>query len=133
MYNFKKDWHTCTSRLADVVLKRDTMTCHFKEINGEFESAINEEWDAQHNKGSKKKDAEEGRKAKTAPPGKRKLAKFNKYEINMETMESLLHKGWITKIRLDPLNNIFSSSLDGMIHIHKIDDLKYKNLTFNLH
>jgi len=50
MYNFKKDFHTCTSRLADVILKRDTMQCHFKEIHGEFETAINQEWEAQHSK-----------------------------------------------------------------------------------
>ena len=40
-YDFKANFHTCVSRLADVILKRDTMQCHLKEIHGEFETAIN--------------------------------------------------------------------------------------------
>lgn len=44
------------------------------------------------------------------------------------------HKGWITKIKFYPdLNYVFSSSLDGLIHIHDIERLSYKNKTFNLH
>ena len=44
------------------------------------------------------------------------------------------HKGWITKIKFYPdLNYVFSSSLDGLIHIHDIERLAYKNKTFNLH
>jgi len=135
MYNFKKDFHTCTSRLADVVLKRETMSCHLKEIHGEFEATINEEWEKAHSKKSKKKDGEEGKEGKKVGIGaKKKVVKFNKYERNMECLETLFHKGWITKIKYyEDLCNIVSSSLDGMIHIHKIENLKYKNLTFNLH
>ena len=44
------------------------------------------------------------------------------------------HRGWITKIKYYPdLNYLFSSSLDGFIHVHDIDRLAYKNKTFNLH
>jgi hypothetical protein len=42
--------------------------------------------------------------------------------------------GWITKVKYyQDLNYVFSSSLDGLIHIHDIDKLVYKNKTFNLH
>lgn len=45
-----------------------------------------------------------------------------------------MHKGWITKIKYYPdLNYVFSSSLDGLIHIHDIDKLQFKNKSFNLH
>ena len=65
---------------------------------------------------------------------KTKLIKYKKFEEGYETREMLFHKGWITKIKFyEDLNYIVSSSLDGMIHIHKIDDLSYKGLTFNLH
>ena len=66
--------------------------------------------------------------------GNKKLIKYKKQEWGIETIEMLFHKGWITKIKFyDDLNYIVSSSLDGMIHIHKIDNLDYKGLTFNLH
>jgi WD40 repeat protein len=44
-----------------------------------------------------------------------------------------IHKGWITKIKYYPdLNYVVSSSLDGFIHIHDIDNLNYRdNKTFN--
>ena len=62
------------------------------------------------------------------------MVKYKKQEWGIETIEMLFHKGWITKIKFyDDLNYIVSSSLDGMIHIHKIDNLDYKGLTFNLH
>lgn len=48
--------------------------------------------------------------------------------------QSQCHKGWITKIRyFDELFGLMSSSLDGFIHIHSIDDLSYLEKTFNLH
>ena len=45
------------------------------------------------------------------------------------------HKSWVTKIKYYPdIQYVMSSSLDGCIHIHDIDELKYKEgKTFNLH
>ena len=128
-----------TSPYADAIQflenNKNLMTCHLKEIHGEFEKTIYDEWEAQHSKKGKKKDAEAGKDGKkTGVAGKKKVVKFNKYQKNMECLETLFHKGWITKIKYyEDLCNIVSSSLDGMIHIHKIENLKYKNLTFNLH
>ena len=65
-----------------------------------------------------------------AHPGIRDQARaFSKH------IEKLIHKGWITKIKYySDLNYVISSSLDGMIHIHDIENLEYKdNKTFNIH
>jgi WD40 repeat protein len=60
---------------------------------------------------------------------------FDKVQRGVKHIEKLIHKGWITKIKFYPdLNYVISSSLDGMIHIHDIDNLTYKdNKTFNIH
>jgi WD40 repeat protein len=60
---------------------------------------------------------------------------FEKIEKGIYSIEKQIHKGWITKIKFYPdLNYIVTSSLDGFIHIHDIEDLSYKeNKTFNLH
>ena len=60
---------------------------------------------------------------------------YQRKEHGLYYIEKQIHKGWITKIKFYPdLNYIISSSLDGFIHIHDIEDLSYKeNKTFNLH
>lgn len=60
---------------------------------------------------------------------------FEKVEEGVKHIEKLIHKGWITKIKYySDLNYVISSSLDGMIHIHDIENLEYKdNKTFNIH
>jgi WD40 repeat protein len=60
---------------------------------------------------------------------------FDKIQDHVIHIEKLIHKGWITKIKYYPdLNYVISSSLDGMIHIHDIENLVYKeNKTFNIH
>jgi WD40 repeat protein len=67
--------------------------------------------------------------------GKKKPVTYEKKEHGLQIIEKQIHKGWITKIKFYPdLNYIVSSSLDGFIHIHDIEDLSYKeNKTFNLH
>jgi WD40 repeat protein len=66
---------------------------------------------------------------------KKKVITFDKKEKGIQIIEKQIHKGWITKIKFyADLNYIVSSSLDGFIHIHDIEDLSYKeNKTFNLH
>lgn len=66
---------------------------------------------------------------------KKKPIGYDKIEKGIQIIEKQIHKGWITKIKFYPdLNYIVSSSLDGFIHIHDIEDLGYKdNKTFNLH
>jgi len=66
---------------------------------------------------------------------KKKAIGYDKIEKGIQIIEKQIHKGWITKIKFYPdLNYIVSSSLDGFIHIHDIEDLGYKdNKTFNLH
>lgn len=66
---------------------------------------------------------------------KKKPIAYQRKEHGLTIIEKQIHKGWITKIKFYPdLNYIISSSLDGFIHIHDIEDLSYKeNKTFNLH
>jgi len=66
---------------------------------------------------------------------KQKVIKFEGVFDGVKEIEKLIHKGWITKIKFYPdLNYVISSSLDGMIHIHDIENLKYRdNKTFNIH
>ena len=66
---------------------------------------------------------------------KQKKMTFGKIEEGVKHIEKLCHKGWITKIKYyNDLQYIVSSSLDGMIHIHDIENLVYKEgRTFNIH
>ena len=66
---------------------------------------------------------------------KKKPTAFEKKQNGIQIIEKQIHNGWITKIKFFPdLNYIVSSSLDGFIHIHDIEDLVYKeNKSFNLH
>jgi WD40 repeat protein len=61
--------------------------------------------------------------------------KYNKKEEGVKVIEKLIHRGWITKIKYyADLNYVISSSLDGFIHIHDIENLSFKeNKTFALH
>lgn len=74
-------------------------------------------------------------KAKDTIYSKKETIKFGKNMHGVTNIPRLIHKGWITKIKFYPdLNYIISSSLDGFIHIHDIENLVYKeNKTFNLH
>ena len=66
---------------------------------------------------------------------KEKSVSYDPVIWNVKVIEKMCHRGWITKIKYYPdLNYIISSSLDGMIHIHDIEKLEYKDgKTFNLH
>jgi len=60
------------------------------------------------------------------------------YKVKEEGFTSIklhIHWGWVTKIKYyEDLNMILSSSLDGFIHMHDLNDLSYRpNRTFNLH
>ena len=82
----------------------------------------------------KKRSKEQGmteKKHKTKP-------KPTQYKVREEGFSSIklhTHWGWVTKIKFyDDLNMLLSSSLDGFIHMHNLDDLAYKaKRTFNLH
>jgi WD40 repeat protein len=64
----------------------------------------------------------------------KKTIAYERHEVGIKIIEKQLHKGWITKIKYYPdLNYVVSSSLDGFIHIHKIDLTYEENRTFNLH
>ena len=60
---------------------------------------------------------------------------YRSHSVGVKVESSHAHKGWITKIKYYPdLAVILSSSLDGFIHYHSLDDLTYKeHRTFNLH
>ena len=60
---------------------------------------------------------------------------YKSHSTGIKVESSHAHKGWITKIKYYPdLAVILSSSLDGFIHYHSLDDLTYKeHRTFNLH
>ena len=69
------------------------------------------------------------------PANSKKPLQMMKKQEGVTIIEKLIHKGWITKIKFyNDLNYIISSSLDGFIHIHDIENLGYKDgKTFNLH
>ena len=90
----------------------------------------------QHGAVTAAKAVEEKKKAFNATSlHKKKAITYEKKESGIQIIEKQIHKGWITKIKFySDLNYIVSSSLDGFIHIHDIEDLSYKeNKTFNLH
>ena len=66
---------------------------------------------------------------------KQKPVEFEIKNMGVHVQAKQIHKGWITKIKFYPdLNYIVSSSLDGFIHIHDIENLTYReHKTFNLH
>ena len=71
---------------------------------------------------------------KIAPLEKIKPIEHMVKTVGVYSKAKQIHKGWITKIKFYPdLNYVFSSSLDGFIHIHDIEKLAWKNKTFNLH
>jgi hypothetical protein len=77
----------------------------------------------------------EGLAPKLKPLPKKDPITYTSVEQGFELIQSQCHKGWITRIKyFEDLNYVVSSSLDGFIHIHTIEDLQYKeHKTFNLH
>lgn len=98
--------------------------CHHEEIEKQFNKEIEEEFKQLQDK-----------KKKKVLGQKTKAIAFQKKANDIIIIEKQIHKGWITKIKFyQDLNYIISSSLDGFIHIHDIENLSYKeNKTFNLH
>ena len=66
---------------------------------------------------------------------KKKVIKYEKQEHGVEFIEKVIHNSWVTKIKYyDDLKYVISSSVDSFIHIHDIEELKYKDeKTFNIH
>lgn len=59
---------------------------------------------------------------------------MTKYRENFKLISKQLHKGWITKIKyIEDLNYILSSSFDGLLHFHEVENLTYKDRSFSLH
>ena len=147
MYTFTDlNWHICQYKLGS----KDPNMCHAKDIEEEFTKEVSNQFQAQLekkkndrkslNKNTSESHEEEKKdnKKHAAAHGHRQKTKaigFSKHERGVKHIDKLIHKGWITKIKYYPdLNYIISSSLDGFIHIHKIDDLQYiPGKTFPLH
>lgn len=126
LYTFKEGWHSCCWKINSKIKKEDEsgLQCDHKEqISSNIDKAIEEEM-------SKRNDNKNPWKSKrlTKPISKQ-------YMVNIHVVEKQIHREWITKIKYVPeLKYIFSSSLDGFIHLHEIESLAYKsNGTFNLH
>ena len=124
----------------------DPNTCHQVALELEFNEKVQKEFDSQQEKkrNDRKNLNKKGNEAtidqhdaskKSGGRSKTKAIAFSKNERGVDHIDKVIHKGWITKIKYYPdLNYIISSSLDGFIHIHKIDDLSYiPGKTFNLH
>ena len=140
MYNFlTNDWHVCEYKVGS----QDPNPCHKDDIIKAYNEEVKKLFTANEEKkknGRKKLNGgaggDEVEKLNTKTLSKKdKPIPYRKHERGIKSMEKLIHKGWITKIKFYPdLNYIISSSLDGFIHIHDIDKLEYKDgKTFNLH
>lgn len=142
MYNFlKADWHVCEYKVGS----QDPNLCHKEEIIKEYDEDIRLRFEenAEKKKNGRKKlnggglavAEDTGDKPDKVAKKSSKYLGFRRRELGISSMEKLIHKGWITKIKFYPdLNYIISSSLDGFIHIHDIDKLEYREgKTFNLH
>ena len=73
--------------------------------------------------------------SKQKQKSKQKPTQYKVIEKGFTNIKLHTHWGWITKIKYyEDLNMLLSSSLDGFIHMHNLDDLAYKaKRTFNLH
>jgi WD40 repeat protein len=144
MYDFEPEWHSCEWKMHD----KDHYCCHKDEIIKRFIPKDEEEKEKPGKKadkgvkvigkdGDKKRDdshdikkMEKNLKERKIPPKPEMVQYRERF-----TVKSLqLHKGWVTKIKyIEDLNYILSSSFDGMLHFHEIDNLKYKDRSFSLH
>ena len=141
MYTFtSREWHICQYKLGT----QNPNMCHAKQIEEEFKKNVSDQFEAQLKKKqndrknlnkTKGENEEDDKKGGIVSRQKQKVIGFTKHMEGVKHIDKLIHKGWITKIKYYPdLNYILSSSLDGFIHIHKIDDLRYMpGKTFNLH
>jgi WD40 repeat protein len=126
---------------------KDSNICHKAKILEAFDSQVAQEFERlQDEKKKERKNlkikgrtaATEEEEKKSDPKKNRAKAKhisFQKEEFGVKVIEKLIHRGWITKIKYySDLNYVISSSLDGFIHIHDIENLSFKeNKTFALH
>lgn len=117
LYNIDDpEWHYCEYKRGS----KDKNKCHKALIKAKFEKTLNDQCDTQKRIADYKQT--------------KKVISFGKFTQGIEIVEKQIHKGWITKIKYYPdLNYVVSSSLDGFIHIHKIDLTYEENRTFNLH
>ena len=140
MYDFSPDWHSCEWRIDDP----NHYCCHKDEIEKRFQPYDEDDLDDKKNKKDSKSDSKKKKKRKDddnkEDNSKNKESLFSnrrkmtKYRENFKLTHSQVHKGWITKIKyIEDLNYILTSSFDGSLHFHEIDNLIYKKRSFSLH
>ena len=77
---------------------------------------------------------EGGKAAEESGVKSKKPIKFLKKCSGIDIIRYHAHWGWITKLKyIEDLQSILSSSLDGFIHMHDLENFDYKRKTFNLH
>lgn len=55
------------------------------------------------------------------------------YKKNVKVMKCVIHRSWITKVQyIDDVSSIVSCGLDGFVHFHELEKLKYRR-SFKLH
>jgi len=118
IYLMKGKWHMCDLQ----IIKEKCLSCHTAELEmkrakmmGDYESSGKEDY----SRGSSKKS------------DKKALAIQNIENVTIKEFKA--HEGWITRILIiEDLDAIVTSSLDGLIHFHGLESLKYQR-TCKLH
>lgn len=112
VYKMGEKWHMCDYQ----TLKDKCLSCHTAELEAKRESLMAEP------------KAKKGRKSKSSAsvPSKKNVLVIQHLE-RVEVFVIPIHRGWITRILIvEDLDSIVTSSLDGLIHLHGIEDLKHK-------
>jgi WD40 repeat protein len=148
-HDYLKKASKVTGGRSDNLVKSSSSYCHNDQIEKEYSIKIDEAF--KNVVAEKKKKAEdmkikdpkrvkadgeveEEREKVTEKKSKMKPIEMGKVVKGVYEKRRWIHKGWITKIKFYfDLNYLVSSSLDGFIHIHDIENISYKAKTFNLH
>ena len=114
VYTMGEKWHMCDYQ----TLKDKCLSCHSAELEAKREKLMSSLDSAKGNDRSSKKNPK---------------VLIIQYLDRVEVKGLRLHQGWITRvIIIEDLDSIVTSSLDGFVHFHGIEDHKYKR-TFKLH
>jgi WD40 repeat protein len=107
VYTMRDKWHMCDYQ----TLKDKCLSCHSAELEAKREKLMS-------SIDSAKKSA--------------KVLVIQHLD-RVEIKGLRLHQGWITRVLIiEDLDSIVTSSLDGFVHFHGIEDHKYRR-TFKLH
>ena len=117
IFVMKGKWHMCDLR----TLTRNILCCHSTELEAKRAKMMTD------------LDSQTGSKKKSSASTTTNATLTVQHIENVTIKEFRVHEGWITRVLLvEDLDAIITSSLDGFIHFHGVEDYKYKR-TCKLH